>query len=98
AALIEDSGLSFVELAENMRAAYEAAVDQAVEDGVITAEEAEALQEARAARGLFGGHGSGGRGFCGRGSFPGRGMQGGNSGFRGFGQPFSAPAPTGTSI
>ena len=98
AALIEDSGLTFSEIAEDMRAAYEAAVDEAVENGVITAEEAEALQEARAARGLFGGHGHGGHGFGGRGGFPGQGMPGGNGAFRGFGQPFSDPAPTGTSI
>ncbi len=98
AVLIEDSGLSFAELAEGMQAAYEAAVDEAVENGVITAEEAEALQEARATRGFFGNHGRGGHDFGGRRGFPGRGMQGGNGGFRGFGQPFSAPAPTGTSI
>ena len=96
AALIEDSGLSFSKLAENMRAAYEAEVEEAVENGVITAEEAEALQEARAARGLFGGYGHRGRGFGG--GFPGRGMPGGNGAFQSFGQPFGAPASNGTSI
>ncbi|UCG22675.1 MAG: hypothetical protein JSW55_10865 [Chloroflexota bacterium] len=98
AALIEDSGLSFAELAEGMRAAYEAAVDEAVENGVITAEEAEALQEAGAARGLFGGHGCDRRGFGGRQGLRGRGMPGGNGAFQGSGQQFGAPAQTGASI
>lgn len=95
AALIEDSGLSYAEVAEAMQAVYEAAVQQAIEDGVITAEQYEALQNAGPIGLGFGGHGRGGHGFGGHGR---PGGLGGNGAFYGSGQPFGAPATSGTSI
>ena len=86
---------------ERMQAAQEAAVAAAVQDGVITAEQAEALQGAKGQRGFGrtgcnkGGHG----GFKGHGdSFEGRGDASiqGRSGFRrGFRRApgFTQPAP-----
>ena len=99
AALIEESGLTRAELTGAMQAAHEAAVEQAIEDGVITSEQYEALQSAGpAGRGFGGGHGCGGHGRGGQQGFPGQGGPGGNSEFRGFGQPSGAPSTTGASI
>ena len=94
AALIEDSGLSAAELAQAMLDAYEAAVQQAVEDGVITAEQYEALQNAGLdAPGGFGGPGFGGHGHGGR------GRHGGGFGFfGGAAQPPTTTEPAGLSI
>ena len=97
AALIEDSGLTYAELAEAMQAAHSAAVDQALEDGIITSEQYEAIQEAGVmGPGLGGPGGFGGMRGHGRG---GHGGFGGPGAFPGFGQqPFSAPMSTGASI
>jgi hypothetical protein len=96
ATLIEDSGMTVAEFNEAMQAAYLAAVEQAVQDGVITAEQYQALQNAGVANQLFGGHGFGGghgRGGHGRpGGFGGSGIS------NGFGKPSAAPTTTGTSI
>lgn len=96
AALIEESGLSVAEFREAMQAAKVAAEEQAVDDGVITAEQYEALQDAGAGGFGFGGPGYGGpcRGGHGR---PG-GFGGPAFGGRGFNQPSSVTSPTANSI
>jgi hypothetical protein len=71
--LIAGLDLDRTEMQERMQAAHEAAIDRAVADGVITREEADALQAAKGERG-FGkgmrGHRGGMHGFQ-------RGMRGG---------------------
>lgn len=65
---------TFEEFAAEMQAAHEAAVQQAIDDGVITADQAEQLQNGgmRGFGGRGGHHGFGGRGgFGGPGSFEG---------------------------
>ncbi len=82
--LVEASGLTQAELRDALQAAHQAAVDQAVEDGVITREQADLLGDG----GMFGPGGR--RGFGGpRGNqgFPGRGFNG-----QGQGAPDTAPA------
>lgn len=70
--LLDELGLTAEEFRTTLQAAHEAALQQAVEDGVITAEQAEALQNAPGrmpgfgGRGGRGGHPGGGRG----GAFP----------------------------
>lgn len=91
AALIEASGMTNAELQDAMQAAYEAAVEQAVDDGVITADQYAALQEA----GLDS-PGPGGRGFGGHGHGGGHGRHGG-FGAEGFSGRFSQPSSTSTS-
>jgi len=96
ATLIEDSGMTIAQFNEAMQAAYLAALEQAVEDGVITAEQYQALQDAGLVNQVFGGHGFGGRGHGGHGR---PGGFGGSGTFNGFGQPPVAPmTTTGTSI
>ncbi len=68
--LLEEQGLDAATLRENMSAAHEAAVQQAVDDGVISQELADQLQSAD--KGGFGLHGRG----HGRGGFGGRGRGG----------------------
>jgi uncharacterized protein YidB (DUF937 family) len=70
--LIEELGLDRETLHENMQAAKEAAIDQAVADGVITEAQAEALKAAHEERG-------GKRGMKGMRGFPGRGGDGGGA-------------------
>jgi hypothetical protein len=91
AALIEASGMTNAELQEAMQAAYEAAVEQAVNDGVITADQYAALQEAGLDSPGPGGHGFGGHGHGG-----GHGRHGG-FGAEGFSGRFSQPPSTSTS-
>ncbi|MGD8585235.1 MAG: hypothetical protein PVJ75_07795 [Chloroflexota bacterium] len=101
ATLIENSGMTVEEFQTAMQAALEAAVAQAAQDGVITAEQYEALQNAGLdsfgldGRG-FGGHGCGGHGRHG-GGFGEFGGPAGNGHFLGTEQP-STTAPTGNSI
>lgn len=97
AALIEGSGLTVDEFNAAMQTAYEAAVQQAVEDGVITAEQYQALQDAGLdSLGLLGGHGHGGG--HGRGGHGPHGGFGASGSFEGFGQPSSTTSPTAMSI
>jgi hypothetical protein len=93
AALIEASGLGDTEFREAMQAAHESAVEQAIEDGVITAEQYEALQNAGPGGDGFGGRGRGGHCPGGRG-FGDQGRPGGFGG-RSFGQ---SPAPTANGV
>jgi hypothetical protein len=89
--LIEASGLTQEEIQAAMQEAYEAAVAQAVADGVITQEQADQLQE-MPGRGGHGGHRGGGHGHDGL-----RGGQGGpRSGGQGNGST-SVPAPGATN-
>lgn len=62
--LLEEKGLTPAEFRTQMQAAFEAAVQQAVEDGVITQEQADAILEAKAGfgRGMMPPGGFGGRG------------------------------------
>jgi hypothetical protein len=92
--LIAGLDLDRVEMQERMQAAHEAAIDQAVADGVITREEADALQAAKGERG-FGqgmrGHRGGMHGFQrgmrgGEGMCDGEGMGRGGKGMRGGGE------------
>jgi DNA-directed RNA polymerase specialized sigma subunit len=88
--LLEELGLTREDVAAAMTAAQEAAMAQAVTDGVITQEQADQLSE----NGYFGGGGHG-RGGSGHGRRGGPGGQGGN----GFGAPDAAPtAPTGVTF
>jgi hypothetical protein len=67
--LIYELGLEPAEVRENMQAAYEKAVQQAVDEGVITAEQAEQFQNDGFRMDRFGGrrgHGEFHRGFGGR--------------------------------
>lgn len=80
--LLNDAGLTAAEFRTALQAAHEAAIQQAVEDGVITQEQADALQS--------------GDGIFGRGGFPGggRGPGRGGRGVWGPGAPDgSDPAP-----
>jgi hypothetical protein len=91
-ALLEELGLTYAELAQAKQDAYEAAVQQAVDDNVLTQEQADQI--------LSGG-GIGGRGFSGPGGFGrhgGSGGFGGNGGFRGFGPLGRGTAPAGMNI
>lgn len=75
AQLLEDSGLTATEFMEALQAAHADAVQQAVDDGIITQEQADLLS----ANGFDGFHGAGGRGHHGhgeRGFGGGRGLQG----------------------
>lgn len=83
--LIAKQGLTAAELRTKLEAAHEAAVDQAVADGVITREQADALAETRGMRGM--------RGF----GPGGHGMRGGHRGFGGMGGPL-APERGGAGI
>lgn len=79
--LIEELGLDRATLRENMQSAHEAAIQQAVADGVITQEQADQIQSGEG-RGKFGGprgHGSPG----GKGHFRGGKGRHGGDGFRG---------------
>lgn len=69
--LVEESGLTREEIKTQMEAAFDAAVDQAAADGLITDEQAEQLKEA--------GMGKGGRGH-GKGRHGGRGGRGNGGG------------------
>lgn len=75
--LLSERGLDAVTVRENMQAAHETALAQAVEDGVITQEQADEMSD----RMLMGGPGM--RGFGGRGHAPGPGGFGGRGGFEG---------------
>jgi hypothetical protein len=91
AALIEESGLTEDEFRAAMQTAYEAAVEQAVEDGVITTEQYEALQEAGLDALECRGRGQG-RGGHSHGGPRGYGSIGGDGAARSFGNaPASAP-------
>ena len=59
--------LDRAEIKEALQSAYEDAVQQAIDDGVITESQAEQLQEKGSTGGLFGKRGDG---FHGRGGFP----------------------------
>lgn len=87
-AILEEVGMTAAEFQEARQAAYEAAVSQAVSDGVITQDQADALQSG-------GAFGNGGFGGC-EGMGGGRGGRGG--GMRGFpgggGQRWSDPGDT----
>jgi hypothetical protein len=91
-ALLEELGLTYAEFAQAKQDAYESAVQQAVDDNVLTQEQADQI---------LSGAGFGGPGFRGPGGFGrhgGPGGFGGNGGFRGFG-PFSGDtAPAGLNI
>ena len=89
--LLAENGLTMEDVQAAMQAAHEAALQQAVQDGVITQEQADQLQDG-AGWGMrgpgFGGRGPGGKGF---------------GGGRGFGNPgrFSNPVnpdPAGTNL
>jgi hypothetical protein len=106
AALIENSGMTVDEYRAAMQAAYQAAVEQAVQDGVITADQYEALQNAGLDSFGLGCHGFEGPGFGGHGR-GGHGGHGGHGGFGNFGGPTggfpgfgasSTTAPIGNSI
>jgi formaldehyde-activating enzyme involved in methanogenesis len=73
--LLGETGLDAATVRENMQAAFEAAIAQAVEDGVITQEQADALPSGER---TFGPRGFGpGKGFPGAKGFPGgRGFRG----------------------
>jgi hypothetical protein len=91
AELIDSLGLTASEVATAHQAAYEAAVQQAVEDGVLTQAQADQILSSdlggREFGGFFGGHGfHGGPGFHGKG------------GFRDFGPAEDEVTPTGVSI
>lgn len=60
--IMSERGIDASTLQANARAAYEAAVTQAVADGVITQAQADAILANEISSGLFGGHGHGGRG------------------------------------
>lgn len=60
--LIEESGLSRAELSEAMQAAYADAIAQAVEDGVITQEQADLIEDNSFGRKGFGNRGNSNRG------------------------------------
>jgi hypothetical protein len=75
--LLSEQGLDAVTVRENMQAAHEAALAQAVEDGVITQEQADEMS------GRMSVGGPGMRGFGGRGHPPGPGGFGGRGGFEG---------------
>jgi len=76
--LVEESGLDMDTVRSNLQAAYQEALQQAVEDGVITQQQADLLEDANFGAKMFGG----GRG--------GRGGRGGPGGFTPGGQ-FSPP-------
>ncbi len=91
AALLEESGLTYAEFAQAKQDAYQAAVQQAVDDNVLTQEQADQI--------LSGG--IGGRGFMGPGGFGrhgGPGHFGGGPGFQGFGSSSGDAAPIGINI
>ncbi|HCB49984.1 MAG TPA: hypothetical protein DEP47_10770 [Chloroflexi bacterium] len=91
-ALLEELGLTYAELAQAKQDAYEAAVQQAVDDNVLTQEQADQILSSG---------GIGGRGFSGPGGFGrhgGPGGFGGNGGFRGFGPLGGGTAPAGMNI
>lgn len=91
-ALLEELGLTYAEFAQAKQGAYESAVQQAVDDNVLTQEQADQI--------LSGG-GFGGPGFRGPGGFGrhgGPGGFGGNGGFRGFGSSSQDNAPAGLNI
>lgn len=88
-ALLEESGLTYAEFAQARQDAYEAAVQQAVDDDVLTQEQAEQI--------LSGG-GIGGHGFRGPGGFGRHGVPGNFGGFQGFGPLGNDTEPTGISI
>ena len=73
--LLGEQGLDAATVRENVQAAFEAAIAQAVEDGVITQEQADALPSSKGfgrGKGFPGAEGfPGGRGFRGRGGFEG---------------------------
>jgi protein-disulfide isomerase-like protein with CxxC motif len=75
--LLSEQGLTAVEVREAMEAAHEAAIQQAVEDGVITAEQAELFKNGYRGFPSFAPEdcmrGGGGGGRRGPGSFPGMG-------------------------
>lgn len=75
--LLEEQGLDRDSIQEAMQAAHEDAIARAVADGVITQEQADALQD--------------GDGFGGRGGFPGRDGHGGRHGHGGQGFPGMRP-------
>jgi hypothetical protein len=73
--LLSESGLDAATVREKLQEAHANALAQAVEDGVITQEQADEMQDGPGlgGRGGFGGPGQGGRGkFGGRGGFGGR--------------------------
>ena len=65
--LLDELGLEADDVREAMQAAYEKAVQEAVEAGVITQEQADQILEGEGGFPMFGGH----RGFGGRGGFNG---------------------------
>jgi hypothetical protein len=69
-ALLEELGMEPADVREAMKAAFEDAVQEAVDAGVITQDQADQLLNGDNGCGMFGG---GFRGFGGRGVFPGRG-------------------------
>jgi len=101
ATLIENSGMTADEFQAAMQAAYQAAVDQAVKDGVITAEQSEALQNAGLDAFGLGGHGFGGHHGPGGPGGPGRGhgsFGGDGASFRGPGQPSTTTTSASLSL
>jgi hypothetical protein len=92
-ALLEELGLTFAEFAQAKQDAYQSAVQQAVDDNVLSQELADQILS-----GAAGGPGFGFRGPGGFGRHGGPGGFGGNGGFRGFG-PFSEDTePAGMNI
>jgi hypothetical protein len=80
--LVDESGLDAATLREKMQAAHEAAIAQAVADGVITQEQADELADRGLGMRGFGGRGMrapGVEGFRGRGGFEGRRPRGPDS-------------------
>lgn len=65
--LVEESGLDMATVRSNLQAAYQEVLEQAVEDGVITQQQADLLKDANFGAKMFG-RGRGGRG--GPGGFP----------------------------
>ncbi len=85
--LVDASGLEREEIRDAVDAAKETAVQEAIADGVLTAEQAEQLQEMRGSGGKHGGNSRGGNSRGGNGN--------GGHGPRGNGNP--PPAPTGNN-
>jgi len=83
--LLTEQNLTLAQLQEKMQAAKEAALQQAVTDGVITQDQADQILSGEGFGFGFGGHGPGGRGHHGGMGMPGMGMPNGMHGMGGFG-------------
>jgi hypothetical protein len=92
---LEEQGLTIQDVMEAVQAAYEDAINQAVDDGIISSDQAELiLSNSFGVMRGFGGMHSFGGGM--RGHSNSRGFHGG--GFRGFGPANGSSAPTGISL